>query len=35
MICVFLNKEAVLPENLDRSISAGDVIDFSPVVGGG
>ena len=35
MICVFLNKEAVLPENLDRSVSEGDVIDLSPVVGGG
>jgi len=35
MICMFLNKEAVLPDDLDRKVTNGDVIDLSPVVAGG
>jgi sulfur-carrier protein len=35
MICIFLNKEAVLPDSLDRKVNEGDVIDLSPVVAGG
>lgn len=35
MICLFLNKEVVLPENLDKIVSEGDVIDLLAVVAGG
>jgi molybdopterin converting factor small subunit len=35
MICLFLNKEVVLPGNLDTEVSGGDVIDIYPVIGGG
>ena len=35
MICLFLNKEAILPEKLDTKVSEGDIIDLCPVIGGG
>ena len=35
MICLFLNKEVVLPKKLDTKVSEGDVIDICPVIGGG
>jgi molybdopterin converting factor small subunit len=35
MICLFLNKEVILPEKLDISISEGDIIELIPVIGGG
>jgi molybdopterin synthase sulfur carrier subunit len=35
MICIFLNREVVMPEDLDTNVSAGDVIDLCPVIGGG
>ena len=35
MICLFLNKEVVLPEKLDTKVSKGDIIDLYPVIGGG
>jgi molybdopterin converting factor small subunit len=35
LICMFLNKEAVLPDALDSKVNEGDVIDLSPVVAGG
>ena len=35
MICLFLNKEVILPEKLDTKVSEGDIIDLSPVIGGG
>jgi molybdopterin converting factor small subunit len=35
MTCLFLNKEVVLPENLDKIVSEGDVIDLLSVVAGG
>ena len=35
MICLFLNKEMVLLENLNKKVSEGDVIDLCPVIGGG
>jgi len=35
LVCVFLNKEAVLPDNLDNKVNEGDVIDLSLVVAGG
>ena len=35
MISVFVNKEAVFPDNLDREINDRDVIDLTPVVAGG
>jgi molybdopterin converting factor small subunit len=35
MICLFLNKEVILPENLNTKVSGGDVIDLCPVIGGG
>jgi molybdopterin converting factor small subunit len=35
LICIFLNKEAVLPDALDSKVNEGDVIDLSAVVAGG
>ena len=35
MICLFLNKEVILPEKLDKKVSEGDIIDLCPVIGGG
>ena len=35
LICIFLNKEVVLSNNLEKNVSEGDVIDLSPVVAGG
>jgi molybdopterin converting factor small subunit len=35
MICMFLNKEVVLPEKLDTKVSAGDILELYPVIGGG
>ena len=35
MICLFLNKEVILPEKLDIKVSKGDIIDLCPVIGGG
>jgi molybdopterin converting factor small subunit len=35
MICLFLNKEVVMPDDLDIEVSEGDVIDLCPVIGGG
>ena len=35
MICLFLNKEVILPEKLDTKVSKGDIIDLCPVIGGG
>lgn len=35
MICLFLNKEVILPEKLNTKVSGGDVIDLCPVIGGG
>ena len=35
MICLFLNKEVILPEKLDTKVSEGDTIDLCPVIGGG
>jgi len=35
LIYIFLNKEVVLPGDLDKDVSEGDVIDLSPVVAGG
>lgn len=35
MICLFLNKEVVLPKKLDTKVSEGDTIDICPVIGGG
>jgi molybdopterin converting factor small subunit len=35
MICLFLNKEVILPQALDTKVSRGDIIDLFPVIGGG
>jgi molybdopterin converting factor small subunit len=35
MICLFLNKEVILPENPDTKVTEGDVMELCPVTGGG
>ena len=35
MICLFLNKEVVLPDKMDIKVSEGDIIDLFPIIGGG